>query len=253
MNIMAQSDVKIVSLSSIASKAIVLLEAENQVVGCTKWCPFADKKPVVANAIDVNVEEVLRAKPDVVFASTLTNKESIKTLRDLDIEVVSLPRLSSFDSMCEELMLIAKKIGKEDKATKEINAARLHLEKIKKKIPQGESPKVMFQVGAKPIFVAIPNTFIDEYITQAGGINVYNDLSHGTVTRESVILRNPDAIFISTMPGAAENERDAWLDYKELSATKKNKVLLIDQELASSPTIHTFVQVVGIMIDALYD
>lgn len=252
LSINAQSDVKVISLSPIASKALILLDADDQVVGCTKWCPYADSKTVVASAIDVNLEQVLRAKPDVVFASTLTSKESIETLEQLGIEVVALPRMDSFDVMCSNLKLIAEKVGKEEKADEEVKLARAKLKEIKKQIPQGESPSVMFQVGAKPIFVAMPNTFIDEYITQAGGVNIYSDLSHGTVTRESVILRNPDAIFISTMPTSADDARAAWMEYKELSAAQKDQVVLIDQELASSPTVHTFVEVVGIMIDVLY-
>lgn len=253
MTLLCQSETRVISLSPIASKALILLEADDQVVGCTKWCPFANKKLVVASAIDVNIEQVLRAKPDVVFASTLTSIESIQTLNQLGIEVVSLPRMSSFEIMCQNLILIAQYVGKDERAASEVKLAKQQLKEIKEKIPEGKKPKVMFQVGAKPIFVAMPNTFINDYIIQAGGDNIYSDLSHGTVTRESVILRNPDAIFISTMPTSADDARAAWMQYKELSATHNGQVTLIDQELASSPTIHTFVEVVEIMIDVLYN
>lgn len=249
----AQAKVKVVSLSPIASKALILLEADDLVVGCTKWCPFAAEKLIVASAIDVNIEQVLRVEPTVVFASTLTNMESIETMRSLGLDVVALPSTVSFDVMCQNLMLIAEKVDKVDKAISEIKLAKSHLAELRQRIPIGEQPKIMFQVGAKPIFVAMPHTFIDDYITQAGGVNIYSDLLHGTVTRESVLLRNPEAIFISTMPTSADNTKEDWLAYKELNATQKKQVVLIDQELASSPTIHTFVEVVGIMIDVLYN
>lgn len=248
----AQSVLKIVSLSPVVSKSIILLEEQDNVVGCTKWCPFAEEKAVVANAIDVNVEQVVRLKPDVVFASTLTSKESIQTLKDLGIEVVVMPRMTSFESMCEDLIVIAEKLGCKQKAEEEIAIARERLIKIKEKLPEGETPKLMFQVGVKPIFVAIKNTFVEEYITQVGGINIYGDLSHGTVTRESVLKRNPEAIFIATMPGVAENEKEVWLSYDQLNAAKDNQVFLIDQELASSPTVRTYVDVVEIMMECLY-
>lgn len=247
-----QAQVKVVSLSPIASKALVLLQAQGQVVGCTAWCPFADDKLVVANAIDVNVEQVLRAKPDIIFASTLTSKESIATLNKLGLDVILLPRTSNFEVMCDELLLIGDKVGKSDLAKAEVAKARARLAEVKKRIPEGAKPKVMFQVGAKPIFVGIPNTFIADYMTQAGAENIYNDLTHGTVTRESVILRNPEAIFISTLPASAGNAKDAWDEYGDLKAAQNDNVVLIDQELASSPTIHTFVDVVEIMIDVLY-
>ncbi len=249
----AQDSLRIVSLSPIVTKSLILLDAEAELVACTKWCPLAEDKAVVANAIDVNVEQVLRLKPDVVFASTLTSKESINTLQQLGIKVVSMPRMISFESMCNDLLTIAKEIGCQEKAEKEIAADKKRLEALKRTIPEGMKPKVMFQVGIKPVFVAIQNTFMEEFITQVGGVNVYGDLEHGTVTRESVLTRNPDAIFISTMPQESENEQQAWMEYKELSAAQKHQVFLIDQELASSPTVRTYVDVIKIMIDDLYD
>lgn len=249
----SQSALKVVSLSPIASKALVLLGADDLVVGCTKWCPFAEDKQIVATAIDVNVEAVLRLSPDVVFTSTLTNKESIATLLQLGINVVDLPKMTTFDAICNELLIIGKEVGKTDIAKQEIIRAEKHLSTVRERIPAGSQPSIMFQIGAKPIFVAMDNTFMGDFIRQAGATNIYNDLDHGTVTRESVLLRNPEAIFISTMPTAAEDAKSAWGNYSQLSASVNNKVILVDQELASSPTVHTFVEVVEIMIDVLYN
>lgn len=243
---------RVVSLSPIASKAIDVLGASDQVVGCTKWCPFADEKEIVANAIDVNIEQVFRLSPDVVFTSTLTNQENINTLKQLGVLVVELPRTTSFDMMCEELLLISSYLGKEEKAKHEIKIAKENLAIAKKRIIKGKSPKVVFQVGSKPVFVAIPNTFVDDYIIQAGAINVFDDITHGSVSRESVVRRNPDAIFISTMPAAASHDEQQWLTFNEMSAVQLGNIMYIDQNKASSPTIHTFVEVVELMIDVLY-
>lgn len=247
------AEIRVVSLSPIASKALLLLEAENEVVACTKWCPFATEKLVVANAIDVNVEQVLRAQPDVIFASTLTSHESIETMQQLGMEVIILPRMTSFEAICQNLIIIGDKVGRKQLAEKEVAQAKARLKELKTKIPKDiNAPRTMFQVGSNPVFVAMPNTFINDYIVQSGAVNIYSDLEHGTVTRESVITRNPEAIFISTMPGAAENTQELWMGYKELSAAQKGQVVLIDQELASSPTVHTFVDVVELMIETLY-
>ncbi len=246
--------IRVVSLSPMVTKAMMMLEAQEDVVACTQWCPLAKEKMVVANAIDVNVEQVLRVNPDIVFASTLTSKESLATLKKLGVKVIAVPRVISFDVMCDNLMLIAQKVGRETEAEREIQTARKALSEVLKSIPEGaDKPRVMFQVGAKPIFVAIPNTFLDDFIQKAGGVNVYHDLAHGSVTRESVIQRNPSAIFISIMPAMAADTKATWMKYKELEAVQNNDVILIDQEKASSPTIHTFVEVVKVMVETLYN
>ncbi len=244
---------RIVSLSPIDSKALILLGAEDMVVGCTQWCPFAAEKPNVANCIEVNVEEVLKLKPDVVMVSTLTSKESVATMKRLGLKVFESPRVSTYEVMCNEFIKVGELVGKKDLAEKEVAKVKARLETLRAKIAvSAEKPKVMFQISDQPIFVAIPNTFMDDYITLSGAENVYGDLEHGTVTRESVIRRNPDAIFVAAPLSMGATMVENWMSYKELSAAQKNNVVSIDQEKASSPTIHTFVDVVEIMIDALY-
>ena len=244
---------RIVSLSPIDSKSLILLGAEDMVVGCTQWCPFAAEKPNVANCIEVNIEEVLKLKPDVIMVSTLTSKESIATMKRLGLKVFESPRVASFDVMCQEFIKVGELIGKKELAEKEVAKAKARLKMLSRNIPDSAAtPKVMLQVSDQPIFVAIPNTFLDDYIKLAGATNIYGDLEHGTVTRESVIRRNPDAIFVSGPLEYGKPIIENWMAYKELAAAQNKKVVMIDQEKASSPTIHTFIDVVEIMINTLY-
>ena len=64
------------------------------------------------------------------------------------------------------------------------------------------------------------NTFMNDFITFAGGENIASDLTRGTITRESVLLRNPDVIVIVTMGILAEEEKDRWASSKQLNAAK---------------------------------
>lgn len=246
------AQVKVVSLSPIVTKTIVMLGAQEQVVGCTKWCPLADVKPVVGDAINVNIEEILKVDPDVIFVSTLTSAQSVKTLRDLNYNVIAIPRTSNFEVMCNNELLVGKEVGCLLQAQKEVQIAKQRLLEVQKKIDTTVKFDVMFQIGSKPIFVALPNTFVNDYIIQSGASNCYKDLEHGSVTRESVILRNPDAIFISIMPALSASEKLQWQSYPELAATLNNKIVAVNQIKASSPTIHDFVDIVEIMVNTLY-
>jgi hypothetical protein len=40
------------------------------------------------------------------------------------------------------------------------------LDSIKKSIPKGKKPKIFIELGAKPLFTAVPNTFMDDFITR---------------------------------------------------------------------------------------
>ncbi len=246
------AQVKVVSLSTIVTKTIVMFGAQDQVVGCTKWCPLADSKPIVGDAINVNIEEVLKLDPDIIFVSTLTSAQSVKTLKDLNFNVIAINRTTDFEVMCNNALLVGESVGCLDKAQKEVKKAKLRLSEVQKRINPSVKMDIMFQIGAKPIFVALANTFINDYIIQAGASNCYKDIEHGSVTRESVILRNPQAIFISIMPALSLSEKRQWQSYPELAATRNEKIVAVNQNKASSPTIHDFVDIVEIMVNTLY-
>lgn len=247
------AQLRVVSLSPIVTKTMKMIGAESQLVGCTKWCPNEQGLPIVADAINVNIEALIKVNPDLVFASTLVSVESIKTIKALDIEVVSIPRTESFSLMCDNVKLIGQKLDRLSDALLQVEMAQERLHKLQKRINVQLRPKVMFQIGAKPIFVAMSNTFVGDYIVQAGAINCYSDIAHGTVTRESVLLRNPEAIFMSIMPTMSEQEKLVWESFPDLLATQNNKIFMLDQEKASGPTIHDFVDVVELMIGVLYE
>jgi len=253
-NSYSQTYKRIVSLSRVITQDIYLLGANGNLVGCTSYCEMAisDKKEVIASAIDVNVEKVIMLKPDLVIATTITKPETIETLRKIGIKVVTFPTTKSYDDVCQNFKQIAEYTGKTSIAEAIIKQQNHRLDSIRKSIPDVPKPRIFFEIGTKPIFTVMPNTFMDDFITFSGGINVASDLTRGTITRESVLLRNPDVIIIITMGILGDEERNNWLACKQLSATKNNKIFFIDSNKACSPSPVTFIDVVEELIKLIY-
>lgn len=245
---------RIVSLSRVITQNIYLLGASDKLVGCTSYCDMAmvDKKQVIASAVEVNVERLIMLKPDLVIATTLTKPETIETLKKVGIKVVSFPTTKSYSDICQNLKQIASYVGKENTANQIIQKQQQRLDSITRFIPKGVKPRIFFQIGTKPIFTVMPNTFMDDFITFAGGINVASDLTKGTITRESVLLRNPDVIIIVTMGILGEEEKTGWLECKDLNASKSKKIFIIDSDKACSPTPVTFIDVVEEIKNLIY-
>lgn len=249
-----QSYNRIVSLSRVITQDIYLLGAKDKLVGCTSYCDMAisDKKEVIATAVEVNVEKIIMLKPDLVIATTITKSETIETLKKVGIRVVAFPTTRSYNDICQNFRQIAEYTGKKDVAENVINNQKHRLDSIISLTPKIQKPKVFFEIGTKPIFTVMPNTFMDDFITFAGGINVASDLTRGTITRESVLLRNPDVIIIVTMGILADEEKASWLSCKELNAAKNKKIFIIDSDKACSPTPVTFIDVVDELIKLIY-
>ena len=243
---------RIVSLAPSLTQNLYYLDAEDKLVGCTSFCNATSGAEIVASAIKVNIEKVVVLKPDLVIATTITDIETLEMLKKMGLSVVVYPKADSFEEICQQFTDLAKIIGKEQVATKIIDNSTKTLEQLKKKIPLGKKRKVFLQIGASPIYTVFPGTFMDEYITKAEAVNIASDLTRGAITRESVIIRNPDIIFIVTMGVAGEEEKKTWQNIKEIEAAKSNKIFIIDSNKACLPTPVTFVETLDTMIHLMY-
>lgn len=250
----AQEAKRIVSLVPWMTKSLYLMGEQNRLVGCTSYCPVeaTDKIPVVATAVNVNLEKVLMLKPDLVFASSLIKPESIDAIRKLGIKVENMPYPKSFDEICTDFVRIGELVGQTAKAKTIIGQQKQRMEKLKKEIPAGKHPKMFMQIGAKPLFCAVPQTFLDDFISFSGGTNIASELKSGSITREYVLKQDPSIIFIVTMGIVADEERETWLKYASLDASKSKRIYILDSEKTCSPTPVLFVDALEEIIRLTY-
>ncbi len=220
-----------------------MLHAEDKLVGATSYCTQAvdDGKETVGSTIDVNVEKIFALRPDLVLTMELTKLQDLEAMRKIGLNVVVIPTPKTFDEICAQTIEIGKLIDAEDAAVEVIQKTKETVNSIINKNPQdGEKQKIFFQIGANPIFTVLENTFMDEFIVLNNGENIACGLTRGTMTRESVLVRNPDVIIIATMGGFGEEEKKIWQSYKGLEATKNKRIFLIESEIACSPTPDNF-------------
>jgi iron complex transport system substrate-binding protein len=250
----AQEARRIVSLVPWMTRSLYLMGEQERLVGCTNYCPVAvaDKIPIVASAVSVNIEKVLTRKPDLVFASSLIKPETIDNLKKLNLKVEYMSYPKSFDEICTDFIRIGKLIGQSTKAKAIVTQQKERLAKLKASVPAGKNPKIFIQIGARPLFCAVPNTFIDDFIQFSGGKNIAAELNTGNITREYVLKQNPDFIFIVTMGMVALEEKDAWLKYPILSASKSNQIYILDSDKTCSPTPVLFVDALEEIIRLIY-
>ncbi len=252
--VQAQEAKRIVSLVPWMTKSLYLMGEQGRLVGCTSYCPVlpADKIPVVATAVNVSLEKTLTLKPDLVFASSLIKPETIENMKKLGLKVEYMPYPKSFEEICTNFIRVGELVGQSAKAKNIVVQQKERLARLKAGISAGKNPKMLIQIGAKPLFCAVPNTFMEDFIQFAGGKNVAAELKMGSVTREYVLKQDPDVIFIVTMGIVAEEERDTWLKYPSLSASKSKRIFILDADKTCSPTPVLFVDALEEMIKLAY-
>lgn len=250
-----KSGLRIISLAPSITKELIDLDMHENIVGVTSYCEISsnNKDLVIGTATNVNVEKILLLKPDMVFATGLTKESNINSLRNNGITVYMVPKLESFEVICKQFVRLGELVGKVDVAKSIVDKSLQKIDSLKKTFPlTSEKSKIFIQIGAKPLFTVIPNTFMHDYITYANCENIAADLDKGTITRESVLKRNPDVIFIVTMGIIGDEEKDTWANFKELSATKNKKIFIIDSNVACTPTVLSFTETFENIIHKIY-
>lgn len=247
---------RIISLVPVVTKEIYQLGAKKQLVGCTKFCTLENPNDaqVVASAVKVNMEKALLLKPDLVISSSLIPRENIELFRKMGIEVLDLPYPKSFDEICSQLLLLGEKIGKEERAKELIHKATSKLETIRAKVPnRHEQFSVFMQIGANPLFGVVPHTFMNDFITFANCRNIADKMSNGSISREAVLLSNPDYIFVVFMGSMGNDEGEKWKKYNSLKAVQQQHIFELDSRMACSPTPDDFVSVLAQIINDIYN
>jgi iron complex transport system substrate-binding protein len=234
---------RIISLAPSITKELEELDMTGNIVGATSYCDITKENSdlIIGDAINVNIEKVLLLKPDVILTTALTKKSTIELFKENGIKIHVVGKLNSFDDICRQFEELGEIVGRRKKALAVIYSVRSKIDSLKNVISLTSAKrKVFIQIGIDPLFAVIPNTFMDDYIKFAGCENVTTGFEKGTISRETILNRNPDVILIATMGVAAQKEKMLWESFRELNAVKNSNVFIIDANVACVPTVKNF-------------
>jgi len=236
---------RIVSLVPNITEELYLLGVQECVVGVTNYCqrpPAAQKKERVGAVVEVNVEKVLSLRPDLVIASPLTDQKQIQKLLDLGVRVEIFQAPQDFEGLCAGFLRLARLVGREGEAREIIARAERELAVIEGKVEGLPRPRVFVQIGERPLVAAGWDSFIDDFVSFAGGVNIAHEVRTSVYSREEVVRRNPDIILIAKMGMAGEREKAAWMRYETIKAVQTDRIYTVDSYRFCSPTPVSFVE-----------
>jgi iron complex transport system substrate-binding protein len=133
-------------------------------------------------------------------------------------------------------------VERKERAREIIKQAEGELAVIKGKAKELPQPRVFVQIGERPLVAAGGDSFIDDFVSSAGGVNIAREVRTSVYSREEVVRRNPDIIVIAEMGMAGEREKTAWMKYKTIGAVQGNRIYLVDPYRFCSPTPLSFVE-----------
>jgi len=226
---------RIISTAPSNTEVLFALGLGDRVVGVTEYCnypPEAMEKEKIGGFSTVSIEKVVALNPDIVFASDKTGEENIEKLENFGIAVVVLHPKDIEDAL-KNIELVGKITGAEENASKLV-ADMEERSTVEEKIG-GVKPKVLYVVWHDPLMSAGRDTFADDLITRAGGVNIADFEGYKVISLEAVIKENPDVIIASMGHGDARNKTLEYVRGEQrlgiTTAVKKDRVYGIDTDL----------------------
>lgn len=248
---------KIVSLAPSVTEVIFDLGLGDRIVGATRFCRYpmaARELPKVGGYLDVNLEEIISKRPNVVF-SLKEGQNSVKSIERFGIDLVSLNH-SSLSGIKESYTIIADRCGVVDKAKErlaQIQAAEDRISAKCKSESQSSKKRVLVIVGRTRegskdtgFYISGSDGFYNDILEVLGAVNVHEGGTAAipAVSAEGLLKLDPDFIIdILNVDDNGEAKPSTWLGGKEvldpilskLPALARGDVLVLSADYASIP------------------
>ncbi len=222
-----------ISLSASTTEALFAVGAGAEVVGRSRFCdypPEALAVPSVGGFVDPSFEAVLGLAPDLVTGVQGPGGRALVdqvASRGIATYFPPTTTLAEIDAMIAGL---AERVGRAERGRAVVDSSRRHREALARALVGVARPRVLVVFGLRPVHVAGPDSFNDEMLRAAGGVNaVVRGPRYPQLTIETVLALDPDVVLDTTMategsPSVRAAELPGW---KELRAVKEGRVVRV--------------------------
>lgn len=246
---------RLISLAPALTKNLYLLGAGDRLVGNTLYCvtpPEAATKEKVGTVVQANLERIVSLRPDLVLATPLIHPDQVAKLQDLGLPVEVFPYPRDFSEICGQFLHLGGLLGLGAEAARVVARVRAEVEEIQGRVKALGVQRVFVQIGSKPLFTVTAESFVNDYIRFAGGINVAGGHPSGIYSREEVILGDPEIILIAGMGAGVKKEKEAWMRYRSIAAVKNGRIHVVDPEDVCGPSPASFVEVLRELLPLIH-
>ena len=160
--------------------------------------PAANTIEQVANWQGINVERIIRLKPDVVLAWREGNPQrQVDQLTAFGIKVIWMAP-TSVSEMIDSVRQLQAFSPRPQQAQQQATHLQQQWEALQQRYHALSKQPVFLQFGQRPLFTASRNTLQNEIVQVCGGENIFADspVAWPQVSREQVLMRHPAVMVI---------------------------------------------------------
>lgn len=238
-----QSQMRVISMAPNLTEILFALGLDQEIVGVTKFSTYPPKAKDIQNVgtfWQPDVEAVLACRPTLVLTLGFAQQTALADrLGDLGCETLTL-NIESIEQLYAAIETIGNKVDRSANA-------QLLIEQLKKRQVQledkyeGMNPrKVLWVIQREPLRVAGTDTFVNELLEVAGGVNAIGDTIHQypPISDEEVIACMPDVIIEPIMDpeqfnAQRQSAKEFYQQFNVVPAVQNERIYIIDGDVTS--------------------
>ncbi len=218
---------RIVSLAPSLTEIVYAIGCQDFLVAGTTYDdypPAARKVPHVADLANVDLEKLSTLRPSLVVALHDQEREASPIQSRLHVPVVYLPNRNLSD-LYIDIAGVGAACGRQAAAARLSSSLRKRIAAVAARVQRATRPRVFFLLDL-PGFTAGSQSFIDDLIRLAGGVNAAGAIrqAYPNVSAEALLGMNPQVLIIAreVRLGPAELNSQPW---RSLDAVRTGRVV----------------------------
>jgi len=192
----------VISLVPSATEILFELGAGDRLIGVSDFCTHPSEAldlPRYGGFLNPSTERIISSGAEAIIL-VYTAQKLIQACRDTGMQVVTV-KTNNLHDMDAAITALGELVDRQAEAA--TLGSRIHdeIEAVAASVPQGSSPSVVVIVDRAPddlkrLFVAGPDSLLDDLLTRVGARNAFSDAPrmYPMVSLETILARRPDVI-----------------------------------------------------------
>ena len=227
---------RIVALAPHATELLFAAGGGERIVGAVSYSDFpeaAKRIPRIGDNRQIDVERLIALKPDLIVVWLHgSSGRQVDMLRKLGIPMYhSEPR--TLAGIADSVLRLGKLMGTDSVAQAAAATLTKTLAALTERYAGRSKVRLFYQVWDKPLYTLNGEHIVSDAIRLCGGSNIFADMAitAPVVGIESVLQRDPEAIFGSSERSARDGGVDLWRNYATMNAVRRGNLFTLDGNL----------------------
>ena len=232
---------RIIALSPHAVEMLYTIGAGDKIVATISHADYpeaAKSIEVIGDYRGITFEKLISLKPDLVITWPSGNKmNQVQQIEKLGYHTIASDPKTLMD-IATDLRRLGKLTGHSEQAEKVALAFEAKLAAITKKYQYLTPVKTFYQLWSKPLMTISKGSWINQFITRCGGINVFSDAGnpYPKISTENVLLTGAQVILIPDDNQTRSHELFDWKHWDVLPAVKNKQIYYPNAKILHRPT-----------------